>query len=89
MVISNFVTDIAPIVSVLEVKFIDLFTNLNGRGVRDSVDEEENGTRRLLFTSTMEDPKASTQGASMLKGINHTPNQSMRGATLEAKQQQQ
>lgn len=48
VVISNFVTEIAPIISVLEVKFIDLFKTLSQKHTRSEIDEEE-GTRRLLF----------------------------------------
>jgi hypothetical protein len=46
------VTDIAPIISVLEVKFIDLFKTLSQKHSRSEIDDEE-GTSRLLFQSDL------------------------------------
>jgi hypothetical protein len=67
-VISNFVTEIAPIVSILEVKFIDLFKLLSKKALLlDNEDDDEN-SNRLLFTSELNGK------GSLLKGINHTPN---------------
>ena len=52
IVVTNFVTDIAPAISVLEVKFIDLF-KLSIRPKGSFSDSEDDESARMILTTTM------------------------------------
>lgn len=53
VVISNFVTDIAPIISVLEVKFIDLF-KIHEKSLRRTHDEHDDEDMPRLLPEDMQ-----------------------------------